>query len=407
MQKKILIFSLFVFSFLLPSTYALRFADDPIIPTWAVDAVDAVQEQKIMTGFGDNTFRPNKVLNRAEALVILFRLKRVNLDEIGATGNTKFKDVPLDAWYSKAVGEAVEREWITGFPDGTFRPGNNLNRAEWATLIMRAFGLEREENPGYTDVPSKAWFSKSIFTLVANDLVRERSSKFNPSDPVDRADAAWMAAKILRKPRLMGDSSYNDFASYAQRVDSRRVAIKPRDFNPYFQGYEIETKQLSMNVIPKEDEVLIRMDSDWVDLGTIRIKNTLDDRVELHSLELKMLFEETNVGPRENFMFRLRGMGIEKEVLVGRTGNIFISGIGTAGGALIGPDAEFVLRAYIKPTTDKQFYGSEGYGKISLFLATGSMISTFIKENPDRNGTYRNAPIKFESRDFTKILFRP
>ena len=407
MQNFFIIFSLFLFSLLIPSAHAWRFSDDADLPTWAVDAVDAVQEEGIMTGFGDNTFRPNKILNRAEALVILFRLKRVDFDEIGSTGNTKFKDVPPDAWFAKSVEEAVKREWIKGFPDGTFRPGQNLNRAEWATLVMRAFGLEKEENPGYTDVPSQVWFSKSVFTLVANDLVRERSSTFNPSDFVDRADVAWMAAKILRKPRLMGDSAYNDFESYARRIDSRRVAIKPRDFDPNQQGYDIETKQLNMDVIPKEDEILVRIDSDWTDIGTIRIKNTLDDRAELHSLEFKLRFEETNVGPAENFLFRIKGMGINKEVNVGRTGTIFISGLGTSGGVLIGSGQEFVVRAYIKPVIDKQFYVAEGDAKLMLFQATGSMLSTFNKENPDRNGSYRNAPINIGTRDFTKILFRP
>ena len=407
MQKKFIIIGLFFFSLLIPSVHALRYTDDADLPTWAVDAVDAVQEEGVMTGFGDNTFRPNKILNRAEALVILFRLKRVDLDTVEATGDTDFKDVPLDAWFSKAVGEAVNRGWITGFPDGTFRPGQNLNRAEWATLIMRAFELEKEENPGYTDVPAQVWFSKPIFTLAANDLIRTRTSKFGPSEFVDRADAAWVAAKILRKPRLMGDSAYNDFESYARRVDSRRVAIKPRDFNPYLQGYDIETKQVNMSVVPKEDEILMRLDSDWTDLGTVRIKNTLDDRVELHSMEFKLLFEETNVGPAGNFQFRIQGMGIDKEVEVGRTGNIFVAGIGASGGVLIGSGQELVVRAYLKPMNTKQFYAAEGYGKLTIFQATGSMISTFNKENPDRNGSYRNAPIKFGDREFTKMLFRP
>jgi len=407
-MKKLLILSLVAFGLLTPSVQAMRFSDDADIPTWAVDAVDVVQEKNIMTGFGDNTFRPDKILNRAEALVILFRLKNIDLNTVeGLTGDTGFKDVPFDAWYTRAVEEAVNQEWITGFPDGTFRPGNNLNRAEWAILVMRAFELEKQENPGYSDVPSQVWYSEAVFSMVANDLIRERSSQFHPSEAVNRADAAWVSAKILRMPRLTGESQYNDFGSYAQRVDSRRVAIKPRDFNPNMQGYDIETKEISMNVVPKEDEILMRSDSDWVDMGTIRISNTLDDRVQLHSVELKLLFEETNIGPAGNFLFRLIGMGIEKEVEVGRTGNIFISGIGMLGGVLIGPGEELVMRAYLKPKDVNQFYANEGYGKLSLFQATGSMISTFQKENPDRNGTYRNAPIKFVDREFTKILFRP
>ena len=49
----------------------------------------------------------------------------------------KFPDVPNDAWYAKAVEFVTERGLITGYEDGTFRPNDDISRAEVATILMR------------------------------------------------------------------------------------------------------------------------------------------------------------------------------------------------------------------------------------------------------------------------------
>ncbi len=111
-----------------------------------------------MTGFGDRTFRPKKDLNRAEAVVLLFRIKGIDLEEITVSGRSKFSDVPTGEWFEKAVIEATNRGWISGFPDGTFRPAQSLNRAELSALIARVFELEGFDNPEFKDVPTNLGF---------------------------------------------------------------------------------------------------------------------------------------------------------------------------------------------------------------------------------------------------------
>ncbi|MCF7906297.1 S-layer homology domain-containing protein [Candidatus Gracilibacteria bacterium] len=380
-----------------------RFRDDAEIPTWALESVDMLREAGIMTGFGDQTFRPGKVLNRAEALVVLFRTKGVDLEETQVRQNN-FSDVPSDAWFAREVGEAVHLGWINGFPDGTFRPNKAVNKAEWATIVMRAFGIEDDqENPEFRDVPSSVWYTQAVYSLAANDLLRVRGMNFFPSQSVTRAEAAWMIAQIMGKPRLMGKSQTNDFESYAQKRDSRRTAIRPRDFNPYQQGYDIEKQELKLNVVPKEESILVRRDSDWVDMGVIHAKNALEDKAQLHSLELKFIFAEPNVGPESNFLFHIEGGGFEKEQKVGPTGNIFIPGIDI----YLDPQEEMEFSVSLKPSGDMSFYASEGGGELSLFRATGSMIGTFNRDNPARNGSYRSAPIGIEQREFTPLTFRP
>ncbi|MCF7831141.1 S-layer homology domain-containing protein, partial [Candidatus Gracilibacteria bacterium] len=285
---------------------AFRYRDDADIPQWGLSAVERVREEDIMTGFGDGTFKPYQELNRAEALVLILRTKGIDFEDSGRVKNIEFSDVSRGEWFAGAVVEATTRGWIEGFPDGTFRPGKVVNRAEWATLLKRAFELEKEENPGFEDVPEGIWFAEPIFNLAANDLIRERSSRFDPSGPVSRVDAAWTIGQILEKPRLMGESKDNEFSSVNRR-DARRTAIKPRDFNPNKQGFDIEKKQLSLDVNPKEEDIILdAIGENWVDFGTIRAKNTLEDRVTLHSLEFKLRFESTNQGPPSSFVMQLK-----------------------------------------------------------------------------------------------------
>ncbi len=380
-----------------------RFIDDADIPTWAVESVYMAKEAGIMTGFGDKTFRPSGELNRAEALVTIFRAKKIDVNALPEVSADPFPDVPRNAWFARAVAEGVKKGWINGFPNGTFRPSQALNRAEWATLVMRAFGLTKQSNPGFQDVPSNAWYTKAVFALADNELIREKSMNFMPSGLLTRADAAWVMAQILNKSRLTGESKTSNVSAYARRTDSRRVAIKPRNFNPNLQGYVIEPKKLKTNVVPHEDKILIRKDSDWINMGEIHVKNTLKDRVLLHSLEFKLVFEKDSIGPEENFYFRIKGEQFSKEILVGHTGNIFIAGIEK----YITSGEEKIYTVFLKPKKDAAFFRTEGTGTLSFFQASASMISSFMHDDQDKTGNYRFAPIGFEGRKFTPITFRP
>ncbi len=81
---------------------------------------------------------------------------------------------------------------------------------------------------------------------------------------------AWMMAEILGMPRLMGTSEENDF-SHNLQLSSRRVAIKPRNFNPNKQGYEnVEKNELLVSTQASSNEIIeIGLESDWIYLGDV------------------------------------------------------------------------------------------------------------------------------------------
>ncbi len=377
-----------------------RFTDSEDFPSWSYDAIDAVEEEGIMTGFGDGSFQPEKILNRAEALVLIFRTKGLEYEDTSA--RPQFSDVPEGEWFSDAVAEATNQGWITGFPDGTFRPGQELNRAEFSTLLMRAFDMESDPDniPEFDDVPSQTWYSEAVYCMHKNELIRRsRSRDFRPEEGMSRAEAAWMISQILEMPRLMGTSGNNDYYTQGVKIDSRRTAIKPSDFNPNQQGYDIERSELKIYTESDETPVTITPTSDWTSIGTMRVQNTLEYSANITSFEIRLRFERDDIGPERNFMLRIKGIGLEKEIAFDRNGGLFL------GGLLLKVEAgdEYIFHIDIKPMEDVTYFSTPGIGTVSGFTLEGEA------RQKEEDGTIRyiNAPVTFEERELTSIDFQP
>ena len=397
-MKKILCLALF-----LPSIAFCRFVDFTDFPAWSEDSIEAVKDAGVMTGYADGTFRPDDSINRAEALTILFRTKNMNIGDTEYVRN--FSDVSRDAWFADSVNTAVAEGWIKGYEDGTFRPANSINNAEWATLLLRAFDIEpdSENIPHFSDVPARIWFADAVAAMYANGLIRtDRATFFHPEAQVTRASAAWTISVILRMPRLLGTSQTNDFTG--AKIDSRRTAY-PRgsDFNPNLQGYDIERSVLKIETNADEEPISILRDADWQVVGQIRLTNALEHQVELSSLELKLRFESTNVGPDRNFEVQVVGPGIDSAMHLDRTGAALFTGLEN----VIEAGDILALRVKIKPDTEQYFYSQAGEGMISVEQVLGS--TRVVLETKEEYGKviYQSTPVEFVTRQLTPILFTP
>ena len=109
---------------------------------WYNTMVDTLAEMGIINGYPDGTFRPNAYITRAEFAAIAARF-----DSTDITGKTAtFSDIAT-SWAKDEIVRTTVLGWTNGYPDGTFRPQNNITRAEVATLVNRV--LQRV--PGKTE----------------------------------------------------------------------------------------------------------------------------------------------------------------------------------------------------------------------------------------------------------------
>jgi hypothetical protein len=99
---------------------------------WFAPYIEAAVKAGIVTGYGDGTFKPAAPITRAEAVKILVLAKEKG--DLSAYENT-FPDVLLTDWFAKFVGYAVKNSIVSGYRDKTFKPRNNITRAEAAKIV--------------------------------------------------------------------------------------------------------------------------------------------------------------------------------------------------------------------------------------------------------------------------------
>ncbi|MFB9330895.1 X2-like carbohydrate binding domain-containing protein [Paenibacillus aurantiacus] len=104
---------------------------------WAKDAINDMGSRMIVNGLEDGSFRPNQDMTRAEFAQMMVRGLGLKLEN----GKAPFGDINESDWYNEAVKTAAGYELINGFKDGTFRPQDKITREQAMTILARAMKL--------------------------------------------------------------------------------------------------------------------------------------------------------------------------------------------------------------------------------------------------------------------------
>ncbi len=125
---------------------------------WYYHEVSYLANYKIILGYEDGTFRGDAFISRAEFAAIASRFDTLTLTEDNA-----FEDVSSSHWAVRYINSAAAKGWITGYSDGTFRPDQNITRAETVALVNRELNRaltaanEPDDLHVYADLDSSHW----------------------------------------------------------------------------------------------------------------------------------------------------------------------------------------------------------------------------------------------------------
>ncbi len=110
----------------------------------------------VVNGYGDGTYKPQNKVNRAEFMKMLAEARDVDYTKIesGLLANCfgDVKDVP-EHWYAPPVCAGKYYGWVNGYPDGTFKAIQNINKAEALKITLNAFGLDIPANGSLVSKP--------------------------------------------------------------------------------------------------------------------------------------------------------------------------------------------------------------------------------------------------------------
>lgn len=111
-----------------------------------------------------------------------------------------FKDVSKSSWAYAYIETARSLGFVSGYGDGTYAPGRDVSRAEFASMIMRAFELEKHTGdvPYFTDVKLKSWFYDAVETVYYWSIVDGYDAQiFKPYNSINRAEMSKMITSAM------------------------------------------------------------------------------------------------------------------------------------------------------------------------------------------------------------------
>jgi hypothetical protein len=159
---------------------------------WAENDINYFASLNLINGYPDGSFRPNQEISRAEAASIL--VSQLKLPSVDA----QFPDVSKTYWANKVIGAAAKAGFFSGYPSGKFLPENSLTRAEAASILVRAYNLTGKSTTKFSDVKGN-WASSDIGVLLANNItVGYPDNTFKPNKGVTRAEFVSMLVRVLK-----------------------------------------------------------------------------------------------------------------------------------------------------------------------------------------------------------------
>jgi hypothetical protein len=145
----------------------------------AHEAIETLAARGIIDGFTDGTFGPDELLTRAQATKMLVIWQNLPVSEPTATDPSPFADV--DDFYADYVTAATAAGWVSGFPDGTFRPSTPLTREQMAVIAVRSLDLGAEAES------------------LSEDQVNGTLSRFADEGAISPKARPYVALAVLKK----------------------------------------------------------------------------------------------------------------------------------------------------------------------------------------------------------------
>lgn len=179
---------------------------------WSRDDVQDLASRLIVQGTGENVFAPDRSITRAEFTAVL--LRGLGLHSPISTEAASFTDVKTGSWYEGEVQTAVSYGLISGYADDSFRPNSEISRAEALTIVSRAMklvGLAQADASETTSLLStysdsakvQAWAAEPVASAIKQELVQGADGKLMSDADISRAQSAAIVKRLLAKAGLI------------------------------------------------------------------------------------------------------------------------------------------------------------------------------------------------------------
>ena len=179
------------------NTYTSKNRINDINGHWAKDDIEKFIKLGYAKGYEDNTFRPENQITRAEFITLVNKV--FNLTE---KANPKFEDIRSKDWYYEDLRIAVKYGYINGYEDNTFRPNNPITRQE-AMKIITTLKNNKDVNLDkiyqYSDFKDiDCWAKEYVEGAIEAGYIRGDENKLiKPKGNITRAESITMLNRLI------------------------------------------------------------------------------------------------------------------------------------------------------------------------------------------------------------------
>ncbi len=163
------------------------------------DAIEYLTEQGVIEGYPDGTYKPTQTINRAEFTKILMEAKK---DVSEMTDRNCFPDVNNE-WFAPYVCEAKAEGLIEGYPDGTFKPGDDIDFTEAAKIIALSYQIDGQND-------AQVWYKAPVTAMESEKAVPLSVEKFDEN--ITRDEMAEMIWRLEADVESKVSRTYDEIA---------------------------------------------------------------------------------------------------------------------------------------------------------------------------------------------------
>lgn len=161
-------------------------------------------------------------------------------------------------WAKDYVYDFIDSGYINGYEDNTFKPDNQITRAEFVKIVNKVFGYTEAGEISFTDIASNAWYKNEVAIAVKAGYINGKSDTiFDPEAPITRQEAA----KIIATIKNCADNDFDKLGSFSDNksVDSWAKAYVEGVIEAgYMNGYSDNTFRPNQKITRAEAVVTLQ-----------------------------------------------------------------------------------------------------------------------------------------------------
>lgn len=190
---------------------------------WAENEIKAMVSQGTVTGYPDNSFKPNNTISRAEFITIINKAFSFN-----ETAEISYTDVKPGDWFAPQIQKARAAGYIAGYEDNTMRPNNKISRQEVAVIIGRILNLDSDAGLAEVDRFSDAagipaWSRGAVGAVIAAGyMTGYPDGSFKAGNNITRAEAVVVVGRCLVAEIFSQAGTYGP-ATGSETIDGNAV----------------------------------------------------------------------------------------------------------------------------------------------------------------------------------------